>query len=270
MYTPPLVRGNARTRTNRGIATAALTLATACISAHGQISFTETIDFSNYQHGSIVDPGAYAGFQYISPQIGVTPPSGGFNRAVIFATEDPNVPAPSPVEDQDLIPNGTGNQGFASLGNVAIIQENTNFTTTNNRIDNPYVKVDDHANGGKFTFELNPDNGAKVDSFRITFIDIEKAGDFSIKAYDSNSSFTWSGAALKALDNSIVFGNASANRTSLLSGGLSGITKVEFISKTSFAIDNFEINGTAVPEPTSGLLAILSASFLCFRRQRKA
>ncbi len=272
MYSTQTVRGNSRTKTVRGLATSTLTLAAACLSAHGQISFSETIDFAGYQHGSIVEPGDYSGFQYVSPQINVTPPPGGFDKVVTFDTQDPNVPGNPVVEDQDLIPNGTGNRGNANYGNIAIIQENTNFTVTNGRIDNPYATVDDHANGGTFTFDLNPAAGVTVDSFRIDLIDVETPGQLMVVAYDANGSFTWTGSDLQALDPSIMYGNASANRSPLLTAsaaGLAGITRVDFISNTSFAIDNFQINGTVVPEPTSGLLAILSTALLCCRRQRR-
>ncbi len=273
MYPPTNPRGIVRQNINRGLATASATLAAACLSANGQISFTNSIGFddSGYQHGSIVEPGAYSGFQYLSPQITVAPPPGGFNKAVIFDTVsakgDPR------VEDQDLIPNGIGNRGSANFGNIAIIQENTAFTTSNGRINDPFNKVDDHANGGKFTFDLNPGAGVSVDAIRVDLIDIESAGQIKIVAYGANGSFTWTGADLKALDNSIVYADKSANRTSFLTAsqaGLSSITKFDIVSTTSFAVDNVTFKGTVVPEVSSSFLTAGSVLLLCFRRRRQA
>lgn len=256
----------------RGISTAIIALSVSSLSANAQVSFVDSISFSGYQHGSIIDPGAnLSSSSYLGTTLSVSPPSGGYNKAVIFATQDPNVPGNSAVEDQDLIPNGTGNRGSANYGNIAIIQENTSFTITNDRIDNPYSEVDDHRDGGKFTFDLNPGTDVTVNAFRIDLIDVESAGQIKIIAYDGTGSFTWTGSDLQGLDPSIVYGNASANRTSFLTAadaGLSGITKVDIISTTSFAIDNFKVKGTVVPEVSSSLLTILSAGIFCFRRKR--
>ncbi|MGJ8643286.1 MAG: hypothetical protein ACSHX9_07760 [Luteolibacter sp.] len=256
----------------RGISTAIIALAAGCLSANAQISFGDGADFSGYQHGSIIDPTEIlSNSAYLATTLSVTPPPGGYDKAVIFATQDPNVPGNPDVEDQDLIPNGTGNLTAADVGNIAIIQENTDFTITNGVIDNPYVEVDDHANGGTFTFDLNPGNDVTVNAFRIDLIDVESANQIKIIAYDGNGSFTWTGSDLQSLGSGIEYGNASANRTSVLTAAeanLSGITKVDIVSTTSFAIGNFKVRGTVVPEVSSSLLAILSAGIFCFRRKR--
>ncbi len=275
MYPPIHSRDNAPTNHLRSIAAASVALFAASLSANAQTSFTHSIGFGDfgYQHGSIVEPGAYSGFQYLSPQINVTPPSGGFNKAVIFNTQDPNVPGNPQVEDQDLIPNGTGNRGGANYGNVAIIQENTAFTVTNGRINDPYRKVDDHANGGTFRFDLNPGTGVNVDAIRVDLIDIESADKIKIVAYGANGSFTWTGAQLKTLDNTIVYGDGSANRTSFLTAtqaGLSSITRFDIISTSSFAVDNLTFKGTVIPEVSSSFLTATSALLFCFRRRRQA
>lgn len=273
MYPPTNSRGNTHHNITRSLAAASAVLAATCLSANGQISFTNSIGFDDmgYQHGSIVEPGAYSGFQYVSPQIGITPPPGGFNKAVIFDTV--GAKGKSGVEDTDLFPNGTGNRGNATYGNVAIIQENTSFTTTNGRINDPFNKVDDHANGGTFTFNLNPGAGVTVDSIRVDLIDVESADQIKIVAYGANGSFTWTGAALKALDNTIVYGDASANRTSFLTAsqaGLSSITKFDIVSTSSFAVDNVTFKGTVIPEVSSSFLTATSVLLLCFRRRRQA
>ncbi len=273
MYPPNKSRANVRPNIIRSLAVASATLAAACLSANGQTSFTHSIGFDDmgYQHGSIVEPGAYSGFQYLSPQISVTPPQGGFNKAVIFDTV--SAKGDSRVEDQDLIPNGIGNRGNANYGNVAIIQENTSFTVSNGRINDPFKKVDDHANGGKFTFDLNPGASVTVDAIRVDLIDIESAGQIKIVAYGANGSFTWTGADLKAMDNSIVYADKSANRTSFLTAsqaGLSSITKFDIVSTTSFAVDNLTFKGTVVPEVSSSFLTAASGLLLCFRRRRQS
>jgi hypothetical protein len=273
MCPPTNSRGITQPNIIRGLAAASVALAATCLSAYGQISFTHSIGFDDfgYQHGSIVEPGAYSGLQYLSPQINVTPPAGGFNKAVVFDTV--GAIGKAGVEDTDLIPNGTGNRGSAVYGNVAIIQENTAFTISNGRINDPFNKVDDHAKGGTFTFNLNPGTGVKVDAIRVDLIDIETAGQIKIVAYGANGSFTWTGADLKSLDNSIVYGDASANRTTFLSSsqvGPAGITRFDIISTSSFAVDNLTFKGTVIPEVSSSFLTATSALLLCFRRRRQA
>lgn len=270
-------RGITRTNSVRGLFAATATLAAACISAHGQTSFTHDIGFGDfgYQHGSIVAPGAYSGFQYLSPQINVTPPSGSFDKAVIFNTQDPGN---SVSKDQDLIPSGSGNVGNSSFGNIAIIQENTAFTVdSNGRINDPYNKVEAHSKGGTFSFDLNPGAGVTVDSIRLDLINIKNASQIKIVAYDGSGSFTWTGANLKTLNSTIDYGSGSANRTSFLTAsqaGLSSITRFEIISNKSFGVDNIILKGTAnvnmVPEVSSSFLTASSMLLLCFRRRRQA
>ena len=276
MYPPEKSRTLVPTRPLRGIIAGVITLGAAITAVSAQTTFTHSIGFGDfgYQHGSIVEGDAYkSSFLYAKPVISVSPPAGGFNKAVIFDTQDPMVKGNPAVEDQDLIPNGIGNRGSANYGNVAIIQENTAFTVTNGRINDPYKKVDDHVNGGTFRFDLNPGNGVTVDSIRVDLIDVESAGQIKIVAYGSNGSFTWTGSQLKALDNSIVYGDGSANRTSLLTArqaGLSSILRFDVVSTTSFAVDNITFKGTVVPEVSSSFLTATSVLLLCVRRRRQA
>ncbi len=228
--------------------------------------------FAGFSHGSIIGPESLNNFDQFKPVLSVTPPSGGYDKAVIFNTQDPNVPGNPQVEDQDLIPTG-GNRRNDNFGNIAIIQENTTFTITNDRIDDPYRKVDDHANGGTFTFDLNPGADTTIDSFRIDLIDVETPSQIKIVAFGPNGSFTWTGADLLALEPTIEWGDATANRTSdltALQAGLSEIIRVDIISKTSFAIDNFKVNGTVIPEVSSSFLCATGAMMFCLRRRRKS
>lgn len=259
-------------KATRGITAGAITLAVACLSASAQISFVDTVDFSGFRHGSVIDPGAnLSSSPFLGTTLSVTPPAGGFDQAVIFASQnsfvinDPNSP------DPDLIANSLGNIGAADLGNLAIIQENTDFTITNGRIDRPFSVVDDHANGGTFSFDLNPGTDVTVNAFQFDFIDVEASRDLTVVAFDGANSFTFSGGDLRRLQRDIVFADGAANRTSLITAqqaGLTQFTRVDIISTTSFGIDNFTVAGTAIPEISSSFMAILSAGLFCLRRKR--
>lgn len=240
-------------------------------------SFEEVATFDEsefgFVHGTLVPENAYADrSSFISPRITVQSPTSSITNAVIFDTRDPRTKNQS--SDTDLIPNGTGNAGSVNFGNVVIVQENTDFTVTNGRIDNPYVKVDDDANGGLFTIDLNPSENVRIDAFQLDFIDVEKAGQIAFRFHDAEgSNFTWTGADLQRDDPTIMFGDASANRTRFLTAmemNLNGITRFEAISSTSFALDNFRVKGTLVPEPSSGLLTMASALLFSIRRRRNA
>lgn len=259
---------------NAFLGTAALvaSITVSCLSANAQISFVDTIDFSGFRHGSVIDPGTnLSSSPFLGTTLSVTPPSGGFDKAVIFASQNSFVVGNPGIPDPDLVANSLGNIGAADLGNLAIIQENTNFTITDGRIDRPFSVVDDHANGGTFSFNLNPGTDVTVDSFQIDLVDVESSGQIRIVAFDGTDSFTWTGGDLRRLSRDITFGDATANRTSFLTAaqaGLTEITRVDIVSTTSFGIDNFTVRGTVIPEVSSSLLTILSAGLFCLRRKR--
>ena len=270
----------------RGASAAVLALALGSLSATAQTSFVDTVDFSDLEHGDIISGTTnLSGNRFLETTLTVTPPSGGFDQAVIFDTQNPDVIQgvhDGTVEDGDLIPRASRSNAGTDFGGIAIIQENTDFDIDKNgRIE--LEQVDDAGRGGTFSFNLNPAGGFIIDSFQIDLIDVERADQIRIVAFDENGQFEFSGADLQALDSSIVYNNQSANRTSFLSladtsslgesqdgianSALSQITRVDIISSTSFGVDNFTV--TAVPEVSSSLLTLLSAGFFCFRRKRK-
>ena len=239
----------------------ALALASLVFGAQTSQAVT-IVTFEGLSHGRIVDTDFAA--QGIS-QIITTNPNRSFDYGVMFDTTRTG------TEDPDLEDAWDGGNAAGSvLGNILIIQENSNGCS-----DDICNKPDDEGNrpGGSFDIRLS----SVISGFGFDLVDVEsetiEGG--GITFFDGANSVMRTWVQLHTADPSIVWGDNFVNRVGVIQAASLGLTQIDRILISmggSGGIDNLVLDTDfpPVPEPAAaGLVGALVAG-LAARRARRA
>jgi hypothetical protein len=208
-----------------------------------------SLDFESLSHGEVVKAGLG------DVQIDALNPNRGFDLAVGFDT------SLSGTADLDLEMGGgwsSGNIAGERLGTILILQEN-DLGCDVGICSNPDDEGRRPAGDLSFAF------GTSVLDFGLDLVDIDNAlvEDGSLEFFDGAASVTISFAEFidpksAFYDDTIEFGNNSANRISPLSAKALGLEEIDGVTVHlggSGGVDN--LTGTIVPEPSTAILSLL-------------
>lgn len=208
-----------------------------------------SLDFESLSHGEVVK----AGLDDV--QIDALNPNRSFDLAVGFDT------TLSGTADLDLEMGGgwsSGNITGEQLGTILILQENDTDCDTG-ICSNPDDEGRRPAGDLSFAFRTS------LLDFGLDLVDIDNAlvEDGSLEFFDGEVSVAVSFAEFidpksAFYDETVEFGNNSANRISPLSAKVLGLEKIDGVTVSlggSGGVDN--LTGTIVPEPSTAVLALL-------------
>jgi hypothetical protein len=222
-----------------------------------------TIDFEGFAHGDIVAApiASHAGYTLVAENFVKS-----FDAAVAFDTSVTGSLEPD-LQFDPATGFATGNISDQDLGNILILQANSNCNST--RCFAP--EDEGRRPAGKFTFLL--DEVARTFSFDVIDVDdaTREAGRITFFLLEEGSVSTtvasFSFADFTALGQGVVYGNNSANHVEL--GEIGPYNAFEILMGGSGGVDNIFANGTPVPEPASAALIGLGLSALAAAGRRR-